>query len=91
MDQSIFAGKLTVSLPEAANAALGWLPSTSASYLCRGKYPIPFIEINGVKRVRVADLLNFINGFQTSTGALKTKPGRPTKRAQLARAARSAT
>lgn len=86
MNQNIFEGKLTVSLPEAATAAFGWLPSTTASYLCRGKFPIPFVQINGVKRVRVADLLNFVDGFQPVSRSPKKKPGRPTKAAQLARA-----
>lgn len=88
MDQSLFEGKLTVSLPQAAEAAFGWMPSTTASYLCRGKFPIPFVNMGGVKRVRVFDLINFVGGFQpVSSSSPKKKPGRPTKAVQLARAA----
>lgn len=87
MQQKInpFAGRICVSLSEAAYAVLDWTPSTTRTKLCNKEYPLPFIDIDGRNVVRVSDLLEFINAKPIINNTEKRKPGRPTKRSQIER------
>ncbi len=83
-----FEGRLAVSLCEAAAAVFGWSSSTTRTYLARGKFPLPMIQIGGKKLVRVSELLDLIENQPLVSEIKKRKPGRPTKREQIERAAK---
>lgn len=82
-----FEGRVCVSLAEAAYAVLDWTSSTTRTMLCLGMYPLPYIEIGTRKVVVVDDLFEFIDLRPKIYGKEKRKPGRPTKKSQLALAA----
>lgn len=66
--------------PVEAGACVGWAKQTVYNKLHDDVFPIPLVEFNGRKMVRVADLARYINGLEPNAPAkLSRRPGRPTK------------
>lgn len=86
MQQKInpFAGRLSVSLAEAAYAVFGWTPSTTRTKFCKKDFPLPYIKIGGRKLCRVSDLIALLDSQPVINCSDKRRPGRPTKRVQFA-------
>lgn len=92
MSENYFNGRLTVTPVEAATCALNWSPKTTYSNLSRGTFPLPLIQINGRRLVRVSDLLDFISSIAVdiqphSTQIAPLRKGAPTKAISVARKA----
>lgn len=88
-----FPGQILIPFISAATRA-GWKSQTARNLLSAGKFPLPTTTVGSRRFVHIADLANYLESKRaggsacaTPPQAPKRKPGRPTKAAQLARAA----
>lgn len=66
--------------PVEAGACVGWAKQTVYNKLHDDVFPIPLVEFNGRKMVRVGDLARYIDGLEPNASAqLSRRLGRPTK------------
>lgn len=87
--QQFDAKKLLIT-PTQAGLAIGYAPQTTHNLLSTGKFPIPTVKVRNRKMVRVADLVQYVDGLEPD-GPTPTKqsgrPGRPTKEESIRREA----
>lgn len=76
--------------PVEAGAYVGWAKQTVYNKLNDDVFPIPLVEFNGRKMVRVADLVRYVDGLESDASTpikQPRRPGRPTKAEKIRREA----
>jgi len=74
--------------PTEAGACVGWAPQTVYNKLNENNFPIPLVDFNRRRMVRVADLVSYIEDLKPNASiSIKQsrRPGRPTKAESIRR------